>query len=66
MGGSEYYYKSKKAGIYEEGPYQRQITPGCEGGVTDCAAVAGIGFLIRRFEIAGGGPLLFRLFGCAA
>ena len=58
MGGSEYYYKSKKAGIYEEGPYQRQITRDARWGYGLCGG-AGIGFLIRRFEIAVEGRYYF-------
>lgn len=58
MGGSKYYYKSKKAGIYEEGPYQRQITRDARWGYGLCGG-AGIGFLIRRFEIAVEGRYYF-------
>ena len=43
MGGSEYYYKSKKAGIYEEGPYQKQVTRDTRWGYGLCGG-AGIGF----------------------
>ncbi len=58
MGGSEYYYKSKKAGIYEEGPYQKQVTRDTRWGYGLCGG-AGIGFLIRRFEIAVEGRYYF-------
>ena len=58
MGGSEYYYKSKKAGIYEEGPYQKQVTRDARWGYGLCGG-AGIGFLIRRFEIAVEGRYYF-------
>lgn len=58
MGGSKYYYKSKKAGIYEEGPYQKQVTRDARWGYGLCGG-AGIGFLIRRFEIAVEGRYYF-------
>lgn len=58
MGGSKYYYKSKKAGIYEEGPYQRELTRDARWGYGLCGG-AGIGFLIRRFEIAVEGRYYF-------
>ena len=58
MGGSKYYYKSKKAGIYEEGPYQKQVTRDARWGYGLCGG-AGIGFLIRRFEVAVEGRYYF-------
>ena len=58
MGGSEYYYKSKKAGIYED-------YPGCEMGVRIVRRCRNR-FSDPEVRDRGGGPLLFRLFGCAA
>ena len=55
---SKYYYKSKRAGIYEQGPYTMKLTRDTRWGYGLCGG-AGLSFLIRRFEVAFEGRYYF-------
>ena len=55
---SKYYYKSKRAGIYEQGPYTMKLTRDTRWGYGLCGG-AGLSFLIRRFEMAFEGRYYF-------
>ena len=55
---SKYYYKSKRVGIYEQGPYTMKLTRDTRWGYGLCGG-AGLSFLIRRFEVAFEGRYYF-------
>lgn len=55
---SKEYYKSKQAGIYEQGKYEMKLTRDPKWGYGLCGG-GGLSFLIRRFEIAMEGRYYF-------